>query len=154
MDSFREWTLAGIAAIIGLLLAAIKGIYLRGGKEATLTETVKRVGEVEACLRDFKISRNADREADRIKIENQFTALYGGVSLLKDQVAEFRTEVTRVYATRDEADKIERRLNDALTRLFGHIDALSKELRTMNAQIIEAISDRNHQIDTIRERLK
>jgi hypothetical protein len=77
-----------------------------------------------------------------------------GVSHAQGSGAEFRTEVTRVYATRDEADKIERRLNDALTRLFGHIDALSKELRTMNAQIIEAISDRNHQIDTIRERLK
>jgi chromosome segregation ATPase len=147
-------TLAGFVAVIGLLLAALKAIYNRGGKERTIEDTVRKVAELDTCIKDLKAVRNSDRETDRIKIEQQFTALHAGVHMLKDQVAEFRTEVTRVYATRDEADKIERRLNDALTRLFGHIDALSKELRTMNAQIIEAISDRNHQIDTIRERLK
>jgi hypothetical protein len=148
MDSFREWTLAGIVAIIGLLLAAIKGIYLRGGKEATdnrtISDNVRRLDEIEDCVKVLKTTRLSDREADRLKIEAQFAALHGGVLLLKDQVAEFRTEVTRIYATKDETDKIERR----------HIDALSKELRQMNTSIIEAISDRNHAIDQIRKKIE
>jgi predicted nucleic acid-binding Zn-ribbon protein len=147
-------TLAGFVAVIGLLGAVLRAIYNRGGKERTIEDTVKKVSELDSCLREFKNIRAADREADRIKIEQQFTALHAGVHMLKDQVAEFRTEVTRVYATREEAAKIEERLNSALTRLFAHIDSLSKELRTMNAQIIEAISDRNHQIDAIRKKVE
>jgi predicted nucleic acid-binding Zn-ribbon protein len=146
-------TLAGFVAVIGLLLAALKAIYQRGGKERTIDDTVKKVADLDACLKDFKNLRAADRESDRIKIEAQFTALHAGVHMLKDQVAEFRTEVTRVYATREEAAKIEERLNSALTRLFAHIDSLSKELRSMNTSIIEAISDRNHAIDQIKKRI-
>jgi prefoldin subunit 5 len=152
-NTISGWTLAGLSAVIGLLVAAIRGIYARGGKEHALEDGLKRISELEVCFRDLKRERAADRESDRIKIEQQFTALHGGVHLLKDQVAEFRTEVTRVYATREETAKIEERLNNALARLFGHIDNLSKDIRSMNTSIIEAISERNIMIDQMRKKI-
>lgn len=148
------WNIAGFVAVIGLLMAALKALYTKGGKDRSIDDAVKRIEVQENCLKDLKRERTNDREADRIKIENQFAALYGGVTLLKDQVAEFRTEVTRMYSTKEEARQIEERLNNALTRLFGHIDSLSDEIKTMNRQIIAAISDRNHQIDDIRKQVK
>jgi uncharacterized coiled-coil DUF342 family protein len=126
-----------LVGIAGLLITVLNLLWKGGGRSATVDAGIKRIADLEACLRDLKTQRATDREKDRISLEQHLASLHGGIALMKEQAAESREYAAKTYTTKQE-------IGEMVTRIFSHIDQISKRIETMDERVIKAISDRKY----------
>lgn len=129
---------SALAAIFTVLVMIFKLVYGGGGRAQTIDNAVRRVGELEECIRKLKADRTNDREKDRVSLEGNLAALHGGHALLKDQLSEFRSHVTAGFATKSELHEVEKRAEASRDRIFATIDQIGERLDSFLAKIIDA----------------
>lgn len=136
-NSVSAPVLGFLVALTTLVLTILGLIYRRGGKDRVVDIAVSDVAQVKHSLDELKTRRDKDREKDRMALEGHLAALHGGMALLKDQFQDFRTDVSRIYATKDSVVEVERRAEASRDRIYKTLDDIRDKLdRALEAKLI------------------
>lgn len=128
--------ITGALAIVGF----VGWVFSLGGKSHEIRAAAEDVRRVEERLNTLKQNREIEREHDRKERENFQVAINAGVTMLRDQHAEFREEVAKNYATKPEMQELERRTNQGMDRIVDRLEQISTRLETIGDAIIKTLA--------------
>jgi biopolymer transport protein ExbB/TolQ len=131
--------ITGSLAIVGF----VGWVFSLGSKTQEIKAAANDIKRVEERLNTFKQNRENEREADRKEKENFQVAINAGVTMLREQQAEFREEVAKQYCTKYEMQELERRTNQGMDRIVDRLEQISTRLETIGDAIIKTLATRS-----------